>query len=618
MANYSEMDFLFESKSNLDTISQQLNRTSKDNTVNIFKDNPGYVLYKSKFKSNTNTIKTHYQQKIYNNDTENVKNPYIKLLKDFNAKSGTPGAGLRLKASDLAYLRDLGVYPLNRMAILRRFPEGCFVTEDLNEMKIEPISTIVGWIKPDQGFGTINFNETWVKTTERFDTVLAGIIKKLIGGGEGGLATVPDFAQGMLFEWYKNMGLLERSGVDDSVDEDYEFYNQNRDVNWKWNNTNSTSEDKKTPEVTKEQQEKIDTLSKIAGTNANSDSWNKDKTWGLNRIPIGDPNVLQEAPFRDPVGQNIISDFQFELSTVYEQKMLGEVDPGTAMLDILDNMYAMGTSNMTFYWGDASPAISAARRAASNDGNNLQAWWDLVYRILDGFWTAIVKLFNGLKNEADKVLEDATATQEKAETPEVKKEIAELDRKIAKYEEADVYYKKFSKTTGDNNYTELKKEAEAKKSELQGNPPQKTAVEAATEAAKGKSEILDTVLLFIKSALTSTVAIHRFKLRGTIELMTGGKISSSPWYLTLGNPYSPWLATNHIIVQSAIIDTSPEMGFNDQPQWLSVKFTCKLSRSLGKQELMRMFNNTYRRTYNQLPVDWELIAEQQDQGNYTA
>ena len=106
----------------------------------------------------------------------------------------------------------------------------------------------------------------------------------------------------------------------------------------------------------------------------------------------------------------------------------------------------------------------------------------------------------------------------------------------------------------------------------------------------------------IQSILTSTVAIHRFKLRGSIELMVGGKVGTTPWYLTLGNPYSPWLATNHIIVRSASVETSPEMGFNDQPQWLKVKFTCEFSRALGKQELMRMFNNSYRRTYSSL--DW--------------
>jgi len=36
---------------------------------------------------------------------------------------------------------------------------------------------------------------------------------------------------------------------------------------------------------------------------------------------------------------------------------------------------------------------------------------------------------------------------------------------------------------------------------------------------------------------------------------------------------------------------------------LTATFSCKFSRSLGKQELMRMFNNTYRRTYSYPPAN---------------
>ena len=87
--------------------------------------------------------------------------------------------------------------------------------------------------------------------------------------------------------------------------------------------------------------------------------------------------------------------------------------------------------------------------------------------------------------------------------------------------------------------------------------------------------------------------------------MTGGRLSSTPWHLTIGNPYSPWLSTNHIIVKSATIETSTEMGFNEQPKYLTVKFNCPLSRSLGKQEILRMFNNTYRRNYTSTPPNSE-------------
>lgn len=508
MAHYSEMDFLFGTV-NKDSISTILNNTSTDNTRNIFNSNK-YVVYKGTTVSNTGNIKSYVRNGnnirsgIYKNDNSG-KNPYIKLLEDFKETTGTAGAGLKLKAADLAYLKDLGVYPINRMAILRRFTEGAFVYENLEDMKIEPISTVIGWIKPEDSFGKIDFKETWTRTDKRFDILLAEIISKNFGIPVSTLVPIPDFAQGILFEFYNKMELLNRSGVDDSVNDDYEFYDSSKI-------SNAADTGKVNFDVTKQQ------------SNSNTSS-----NWGLNNIPVGDPNVLKEGPVRDAESQNIVSNFSFELETTYEQKLLGEVDPGSAMLDILDNIYAMGTSNMTFYWGDASPTIVNARNFAAQDANNLNSWWIFVSQIMKKFWSSITELFNEVLDSATTLVENVASAKNTSE--------------------------------------------------------------------KG-SAILNSIQGLLQTILTSTITIHRFKLRGSIELMTGGKVSSTPWYLTLGNPYSPWLSTNHIIITAASVETSPEMGFNDQPQWLKAKFTCEFSRSLGKQELMRMFNNTYRRTYS--------------------
>jgi hypothetical protein len=97
--------------------------------------------------------------------------------------------------------------------------------------------------------------------------------------------------------------------------------------------------------------------------------------------------------------------------------------------------------------------------------------------------------------------------------------------------------------------------------------------------------------------------------------MTGAKDSSTPWYLTIGNPFSPWLSTNHIVVKSAEIESSTEMGYQDMPTWIKVKFSCEFSRSLGRQELMRMLNNTYTRTYtnsNKVGTSQESIQKQKE------
>ena len=464
MAHYSEMDFLFNS------VNENLNMLIDNNSNfnNIF-DNNKVVIYKNNRNfGGTNNIIDYLKENL--NQKKGVspsaaKNPYMALLEDFGLKSGMPG--LLIKAADLAYLRDLGVYPINRMAILRRFPEGSFVYENLEDMQIQPISTVIGWIKPDANFGTIAFNETWTKTHNRFDELLAKIVQDNFKIPISSLIPIPDFAQGILFEFYKNMGLTKRSGVDDdNLNETYESYNG----------------------------------SNISGGGSN---------WGLNNIPIGDPNVLQEGPFRNPDGQNIVSNFQFELETTYEQKLLGVVDPGSAMLDILDNLYAMGTSDMTFYWGDASKAIIDAKKAATGGANDLNSWWLFVKDILTGFWTAITDLFQSVLEQTTEIF-----------------------------------------------------------SEFKGNGVNSINSEV----------IINGLKALLQTILGSVIAINRFELRGSIELMTGGNVSSTPWYLTIGNPYSPWLSTNHIIVESATVETSTEMGFNDQPQRLTAKFTCRFSR----------------------------------------
>lgn len=493
MAHFSEMDFLFSSQDNKDSVTQQLAQTSLNNNFNIFKGSPSYVVYKRGRTSGnagegTANIKNYLKEKVYNN--ENTKNPYVKLLEDFNKKNGQEGAALRIKAADLAYLRELGVHPINRMAILRRYKDGVLVPENLEELAEEPISTIVGWIKPDQNFGNIGFGETWETTNNRFDILLNNLVQRNFGLNISAIVPIPDFAQGVLFEFYNKAGLAT-GPTERSTNEQVESFN-----------------------------------------GSNLEKNNND--WGLTNIPVGDPNVLKEGPFRNTEVQNIKSNFEFELTTTYEQKLLGDVDPGSAMLDILDNIYAMGTSNMVFYWNEDSGIVAEARKAAiSNEGkgNDLGAWWRFISEMFKQFWENIVKLFNNVKDKVEEVVQKVVSA----------------------------------------------KSADDIKNIMQG--------------AEEKTKTL------LQSVLTSTLSIHRFEIKGSIELMTGGKYSSTPWYLTIGNPYSPWLATNHIVIRSCSIETSTEMGFNDQPQYITAKFNCQFSRSLGKQELMRMFNNTYRRTY---------------------
>ena len=51
---------------------------------------------------------------------------------------------MKLDYADFAYLKNVGVYPNNRLIIARRFPAG--VSNDLTAIKVSPLSTLISWV----------------------------------------------------------------------------------------------------------------------------------------------------------------------------------------------------------------------------------------------------------------------------------------------------------------------------------------------------------------------------------------------------------------------------------------------------------------------------------------
>ena len=156
--SWTELGFLFEPSTRF---------TNNDNTTTIRGANAslsGYtVIYKDKTSTNTAGIINHIKNNV--NSAES-KNPYADLISKFASKPG-----MRLRPSDFAYLTDLGVYPINRMWILRRFSESVTVPDNLDEWVFAtpdasaniplPIATVVGWLQYDEKDIKISFNEVW-------------------------------------------------------------------------------------------------------------------------------------------------------------------------------------------------------------------------------------------------------------------------------------------------------------------------------------------------------------------------------------------------------------------------------------------------------------------------
>ena len=90
-------------------------------------------------------------------------------------------------------------------------------------------------------------------------------------------------------------------------------------------------------------------------------------------MPYGDPNVLDEGPIRggiDGEGEglnatySLTSNFDLKLEVIYEQKFIGDVDPGLAFHDIMNNVLHMGTSDVKILGNPSSKFYKSIIAAA--------------------------------------------------------------------------------------------------------------------------------------------------------------------------------------------------------------------------------------------------------------
>lgn len=454
-------------------------------------------------------VKNYVKNFINRPYTTNI-NPYLDLLK-FSNESET-AKSLKLSSSDFAYLRDIGVMPINRLMILRRYPEGVVVPVDLSDLEVEPISVVVGWVKKDTNLLNFTFNEVWRKqgSGDMLHLMLNRIIKDEFGVDMSAIIPIPGWGLGFMFGILHEMGLT-----------------------------------------------------------------NYDKTY----LPIGDPNVLKEAITRPHEEFGLESSFNFELETVYEQKYIAGLDPTVSSLEIIRNLLRMGTSNVEFI-GKKGSKFEKAIRAANENPSQGRGWAKAIGDVFTAFTNALQKT---LSEEADHIAEVFGALkpikEEKPQVTETSKE--KKDREAADKLKAQELDKK-KKTDPDGYKDDLKKASEAR------------GKEAVTAFAGLTETILQSEM--VTSILASTIARYQWPLRGSISMFTGD--ASTPWHLTIGNPYAPLLSINNIWVKSVNITGGKDMGFNDMPRIMEIKITMEQGRSLGKQEIYDLFGVRYKREYN--------------------
>lgn len=250
--------------------------------------------------STENTLNGDYKRSDIHNDSiydTSILNIIEKL-------ANTKGS---LKSSDFAYLKNIGVYPNNRLMIARRFAtpsmDNIMVKRDSKELS--SLATLISWLPENSDFLDITFGEEWVDAEADFKGVLTSLGDDLTignlggkGGAFGNAIPLPGFTE--IFQ----RRLLSKMGV---IDE------ENKNV-----------------------------------------------------IPAGNPNIIKEAKRRKLVGYGAAGSglscaVSIKMVCEYEMKFISGIDPTIVWMDLLAVITRFGSSESISYGLDVNFAEKAKK-----------------------------------------------------------------------------------------------------------------------------------------------------------------------------------------------------------------------------------------------------------------
>ena len=244
---------------------------------------------------------------------------------------------MKLDYADFAYLKNIGVYPNNRLIIARRFGGG--VSNDLTAVSSSPLATLISWVGEEEDFISVKYNEEWTGAEADFESVLNDIGEDVKasqdqGSGLGSLAKrafdvlpLPGFMEGLQYQVMKNMGLTDA---------------------------------------------------------------------GIGNSPLGNPNMIAEAMRRKTVDfkqgdSGLTAKFSVKMTVEYEQKFINGIDPTLVYMDIIQNALTFGTSDSAFKYSSAfgTGATNIIRDLISGDIG-------AIFKALAGFVSSLLSAIGKL------------------------------------------------------------------------------------------------------------------------------------------------------------------------------------------------------------------------------
>ena len=328
-------------------------------TYPLGKDNKDFVEYDTSGLATVDFEKmrkdgkgdTYTQKTLHNNDVYDTS-----VLNLIEKLAGTKAA---LRPADFAYLKNLGVYPNNRLVIARRFATPTEPNIMVKDKGLGSYSTLVTWFGNDDDIPvTITFGEKWSEAKADFTNLLNSVgedfgrksesvgLGDLLGKAMGAVP-LPGFTEIFQREFLKGIGLLE----------------------------------------------------------------------GDSGFPTGNPNLIKEAKARTTVGygeagSGLTAVISLQFDTEYELKFISGIDPTMVWMDIIGMVLRFGTSESSNY--GLSKAFSAKlKRWAANPNNILSEMIASIRGVLDTVKEEVGKKIHAVWEEATKKAEELMKEDEK-------------------------------------------------------------------------------------------------------------------------------------------------------------------------------------------------------------
>ena len=318
----------------------------------------GDVYYKDTKDENGNLLKkgdNSTRKELHNNSVYDVS-----VLNIIEKLSGTKGA---LRPADFAYLKNVGVYPNNRLMIARRFasPSDDNIMVTKKNSDLGSFATLISWIPENENFLDITFGEEWTDSEADFKTILTSLGEDIGLGNLGGIAgaagnalPLPGFTEIFQRNFLASLELIENSAKDS--------------------------------------------------------------------IPAGNPNLIKQSKRRKLIGYGdagagLKTTVNIKMVCEYELKYISGIDPTIVWMDLLGMITRFGTSNSETY-GLSGKAAKKMISWANNPNQLINDVASAISKAIEGIITEVKNAIEKVYKEAMKAAESTPSADPVPPTPE--------------------------------------------------------------------------------------------------------------------------------------------------------------------------------------------------------